>query len=599
MDTENSRKDVLPYLIMIMLFFLLILYLSYYYSISSGKQVDFMDTDNYMRLIRVEQLAETGDWYDSTIHRSNFPYGETLHWTRPLDILMLAGAYILTPFMGFEKGLTYWGIAISPFLGTLCLAALTWATKPFMDRKTQQLLWIIFIGQKILFQIFAFGRPDHHSLLALLFILLFGYLYRMSCSDSDRKYSLLGGLMAALSFWVSVESIFFIILVFLTMVTLWIMYGQSYARRLSVFSTALMLFSCIFLLVERPLNSIFMVEYDKLSIVHIFVFLIATIFACLLSLPKDRPINQKFAQLGAAAIPSVLILWAVFPDFFHGPMAGVNPEIVPIWLSRVSEVQPLLSSSIFFRVSVIGPLVLALIYLVHMFIKRKENQIGLLVLLISGAVLFIPLTLYQIRMAYHLMVLMVIVLTLFLSELVKKVSNIKNDRMKPFYRVTLILVFILAFPAAGLYTAVLADDGKPSSEYDLPALCEFLNTYQRSDPSAECILTYIDFGPEILYRTDFNVIATPYHRNDAGILYNHKVMAAESDMKAQNMLAERSVDLLILCPDSQEKKSYQKTSSKNTFYEHLIADKTPKFLNKIDLPKSLAESFIVYRVVHN
>ncbi len=596
MNTENSRKELLPYLIMIMLFFFVILYLSYYYYLTSGQLVDFVDTDNYMRMIRVEQLADTGDWFDSTIHRSNSPYGETLHWTRPLDVLLLTGAYILTPFLGFEKGLMYWGITISPCLGMMCLLALTWATHPFMNLKTQQLLWILFIGQKILFQIFLFGRPDHHSLLALLFIFLFGFLYRMGCPNSNRKDSILGGLMAALSFWISVESIFFIILVFLTMVVLWLMKGQSYARRLFDFSAALLLFSSLFLLIERPFSTILAVEYDKISIVHIFVFLIASAFAYAANRLKSESIKMKIIQLGIVSLPAVLILWLVFPEFFHGPMAGINPAIVPIWLSGVSEVQPLISSGIFYSISIIGPVVLALLYLAYILFKCKNDNTVLLVPLIVGAVLFIPLTFYQLRMAYHLMVLTVIALTLLLNELVRYVSGIKNDRLKPVFRVTVILVFILGFPAAGLYTASLEDDGKLSAEYDLTSLCGFLNTYQKSDPDSECILTYIDFGPEILYRTNYNVISTPYHRNDEGILYNYQVMAAENDTKAQKMLAQRSVDLLILCPTSAEKNTYKKTVDNSTFYEQLIANHTLQFLTKIDLPEELAESFIVYRV---
>jgi len=99
-----------------------------------------------------------------------------------------------------------------------------------------------------------------------------------------------------------------------------------------------------------------------------------------------------------------------------------------------------------------------------------------------------------------------------------------------------------------------------------------------------------------MYRTNYEVIATPYHRNDSGIMYNHEVMAAKSDTQAKELLTERSVDLIILCPDSSEKKSYQKTVDKSTFYEQLIANHSPQFLSKVNLPEELAESFIVYRV---
>ncbi len=62
--------------------------------------------DGYMRLNRVTQLYLTGDWYDSGIRRSNAPYGEVLHWTRPLDLLLLAGAFVSAPFSDFRTGLS-------------------------------------------------------------------------------------------------------------------------------------------------------------------------------------------------------------------------------------------------------------------------------------------------------------------------------------------------------------------------------------------------------------------------------------------------------------------------------------------------------------
>ena len=38
-----------------------------------------MDTDSYMRLVRVRRLAEMG-WFDGTIPRSNAPFGRFESW---------------------------------------------------------------------------------------------------------------------------------------------------------------------------------------------------------------------------------------------------------------------------------------------------------------------------------------------------------------------------------------------------------------------------------------------------------------------------------------------------------------------------------------
>ncbi len=51
---------------------------------------DLIDADGYMRVLRVQRLLETGRWLDGLMPRSNYPFGEVLHWTRPMDLLLLA-----------------------------------------------------------------------------------------------------------------------------------------------------------------------------------------------------------------------------------------------------------------------------------------------------------------------------------------------------------------------------------------------------------------------------------------------------------------------------------------------------------------------------
>ena len=55
------------------------------------------DSDAYMRLVRVLQLHDSGAWFDPREPRINPPEGHIQHWTRPLDALLLAGAWLLQP----------------------------------------------------------------------------------------------------------------------------------------------------------------------------------------------------------------------------------------------------------------------------------------------------------------------------------------------------------------------------------------------------------------------------------------------------------------------------------------------------------------------
>lgn len=93
-----------------------------------------VDPDGYMRLNRVLQLHDGGAWFDSRDWRINPPEGHVQHWTRPLDAVLLAGAWLLEPLLGFRQGLHLWGVLFSPVCLGLSLLALAWATEPVLDR---------------------------------------------------------------------------------------------------------------------------------------------------------------------------------------------------------------------------------------------------------------------------------------------------------------------------------------------------------------------------------------------------------------------------------------------------------------------------------
>ncbi len=61
-----------------------------------------IDPDGYMRLARVAQLWADGNWFDPVFARIGPPEGLALHWSRPFDLLLLFGALLASPLLGFE-----------------------------------------------------------------------------------------------------------------------------------------------------------------------------------------------------------------------------------------------------------------------------------------------------------------------------------------------------------------------------------------------------------------------------------------------------------------------------------------------------------------
>lgn len=598
---SKKRNGLLPYFVMIIIIFLIINIIAYHKVVLNKNLAELTDTDTYMRLVRVEQLAETGNWYDSVIHRSNYPYGDELHWTRLLDMILLAGAYLITPFQGFDKGLLTFGIIISPLLGICCILALLRVTESVINKNAQRLLMLIFIAQPILLQVFLMGRPDHHGLIILLFVLMLGCLYKIAEQSKNNNYVLFCGFIAALSLWVSIENIFVVIMVFITVGILWLIHGEDYAHKLLRFSLSTFCFCIFFLLIERPLSTLFVIEYDKISIVHIFVLMLSVIATYFLTLIKSKALFNKIIKLTLILIYLGLVLWVIFPVFYQGPMAEVNKAIYPIWLNKVSETQSLWTTELSNRIIIIGQTSLFVMYLIYLVAsKRFQSQLTFLLPLICGFVIFLPLTVYMIRMSYYFEIIIILLLAVFLDDIIAQINLLKKrDLTKSLIRVLVIIIFVLGLPGLGIFLNALSNNSLENDTKipDIKELSTYLNNYQINHPDAKTILTLLDFGPELLYRTNYNTISTPYHRNDQGILFNYEVMAAESTEQVQKMLKERSVDLLILCPKSVEKLFYKKTTENSTFYEQLISGKKPAYLEEVDLSNELKDSFIVYQII--
>ena len=126
------------------------------------------DGDSYMRLVRVTRLLQGGDWRDQGIPRANAPHGHALHWSRPLDGLLVVGAAALTPSLGDGAALHQAGVWQSPLLHVLTLLALLWAARPLLPPSGLLWLGLLFPLQLLLDYQFTPGRPDHHALIRAL-----------------------------------------------------------------------------------------------------------------------------------------------------------------------------------------------------------------------------------------------------------------------------------------------------------------------------------------------------------------------------------------------------------------------------------------------
>ena len=137
LDSRDIGQGVRPFWLFPILLLILLQFAMVWRNPGFLEKRMLSDADGYTRLARVEVLAGGGSWYDASAVRANVPYGTTLHWTRPFDLLLLAGALPLLPFTSMKSAIYWSGTLINPILLVMTLAVLMWAIKPLLQR------WII------------------------------------------------------------------------------------------------------------------------------------------------------------------------------------------------------------------------------------------------------------------------------------------------------------------------------------------------------------------------------------------------------------------------------------------------------------------------
>jgi hypothetical protein len=572
-----------------------------------------IDPDNYMRLVRVNRLFETGAWFDSSIPRSNAPFGEVLHWTRPFDVLLLVGSAILLPFFSFSEALFWSGVFVSPLLLLLIGYSAVWASAPLSGRRFRFLAMITLLAQVGVLQSTLPGRPDHHSLHILIFVLTVGMAIRWLMKPFSRQISgLTGGLVGA-GLWVGPEFLVPLALLLACGLFLWIRKGKDLAGKNLWFSLGLVGVLLLALLLEHRPSDLLSVEYDRISILHVVIAGSAVLFwGGISKLPGHRAglhhVKGRIIWTLLAGPLALGVLVALFPSFLSGPEAGIHPRLMPLWRTYVVEDQPLVSSMgmsewgdfLFY----LGPVVFCLPFLAWILFKEWDKPTGdVWVLLGIFLLTFTGLALFRIRFVPYPEVVFIIVSVTLISRILPLLHGIRNALLGTLLR-SGVAFGIICGPL--LLGAALMGAGEPAGQESAAALASdcpitdmavVLADLDAFGGAPQVIATHMGYGPEILYRTHHRVIGTPYHRNADGILSLFSILAATDLTEARRLVEERGVGLILVCPHHSwiYSASEEGTSGDASFHNQLVAGQVPDWLETVNLTGEIPGGFLLFR----
>jgi hypothetical protein len=594
------------------------------------------DPDSYMRLNRVLALHDGGAWFDAREPRVNPPEGHLQHWTRPIDALLLAGAWLLEPVLGFRQGLYVVAVLFSPVALALCLIALGWAAAPLLERDARLFACLALLMQPTVVAYSSLGRADHHALLLLLFILFVGLVLRLLDGGAERGLAFAAGAVAALGVWISPEALVFVAPGLAALGLGWLFGHGSLARHNRNLLASATSCLALALLVERGPDALAGIENDRLSLVHLSLFALLGLFWMVVPfrgdfgrslywqqraarfadhrrLPAHRQsraawhwprivVRAVLAGAGAAGIAALMLI--MFPALQQGPLGEVDPVYQHLRLERIVEIQPLvaldglsateLGEAANRLIQIVGIALVALPFLLVLVGRPSATQHLWLAVALALAV-FLPLAFHQVRWSSYAQIALLLPYSAAVGWGLHRLAGRLPGWSLVLCRPLLILVALFwplllgqAFPQQKIVTA---DQSCPLVDL-APVLA------QAGADAGGTVLGMADYGPEILYRTGLGVLSIPNHRPQPGFAATYRILTAAEPARARAELERHRVGWILLCPNPVEREAFGGAMPAGAnLYQTLLAGEPPAWLRPVPLPPEVAGEVRLFAVV--
>lgn len=581
--------------------------------------------DSYMRLNRVVQLWQSGDWLDPVYHRIFAPFGHVQHWTRPMDLLLLAGGIVGAPFVGFATALHGWAVLVNPVLHAACLLVTVWAASAIVARRSLWVVAFLFILQPGLFNAFMIARPDHQGLIVLTATGLVGLTLHLLKGPHRPGLALASGVVAGFAVWISVETLIVVLISIAALAVRWLIADRSAARTLVQQSVALLGTLFLALVIERGEQGFANIEYDMISMAHLGLFAINCLaWIILASLTatshQSSSMGARLVVSGTLALIGGGALALVFPGFFSSPLDQVDPLYRATRLVNIREIQPMigataiavngLSTEIARAIMWMGQAAVALVWAVWLLIRAARDRgdpsglcqwfyLGL------GLAIFVAMTFAQVRWSPYAGLFALLVYGHFAVWAIDAVARRLDARrltlVRPFLVVGLSLwsYVPLVFMSAQFEAAVA---NVAAAHCKLRAATDFLAAPNGLGATQRRVLAFVDSGPEILYRTPHSVLSIPNHRPQPGFNLSYRAMTATDFAAAETLLRDAGVELALVCRATAprgfyaSRADYDPATDTPTLHEALIAGRPPAYLTEIDLPGGAAARLRLYAV---
>lgn len=546
-----------------------------------------LDPDGWARMIRVRELWNGGGWYEAVLPHLSAPDGLSLHWTRPLDVLIVVPAWIALQFGADRNEALIWaGTLVCPVLHAMTALAAGWAAR----RAWPQFAYAAYYAVLVIFAYGVLGgysvagRADHHVLVVLAIVVGLGFAARATWPDAPRGAAQAAGVAFGFGVWVSPEALMVALPVLLALGIGWLLSrdGARWAVQGSRMALGLAAMVALAIAVERPPAEWLAVEYDKVSAHHLLMAaLIAAVFAAA-GRATHSGLARRFIAGAALSLLAGGFLVLVNPGTLGLSLSGADPASANLLLPVVQEMQPIRLVSrggvaIALEFAGMAPAGLLAAAILMWQGRRDGSWVRGLMLLLAVMATLVA-TLSHRRFGTNLAGVGAVVAAGLMGMAARTAWPLA-------LRVLLMLVVVVLLFGPPAIAPFLQQRTMDLGGVLAPRGCHarevtnwLLELAQEGDRrSAPIVLTSdINQTAELAWRTHLRFVGAPYHRGGAAILDTLVFFGAEDEQTLQAVLGRRPVQYLLVCSDT--------FAGGGAFARRLLSDDLPDWVEAVPPP---------------
>lgn len=514
-----------------------------------------VDPDGWARLLRVREWWDTGEWYPALLPYLAAPEGLSLHWTRPLDLLILGGAWAGVHLLGAEpaRAILLAGALVCPLLHAATVVTLGFAARRVWPDHPLAPYYALLavLGHTAINGYAMVGRADHHALITGAGAMGLYWALRAAAGSAPMRHAVFAGIAFGFGVWVGPEVLLVAIPVLLGFGILWLFAADGAGAARHGLGTALGMAGVVALAtpLERPPAEWLAPEFDKVSVYHlVMLLLIAAVFAGAMRMARLPPFTRALAgaAMGGAAGAALLL---AFPGTLGGAFSWSDalPEIAEMMPVPVGDWRRAGESFTLVGIALAAvPAVLALLVA-----RDRPDARPQAVLLLATLGVTLAATLLHRRFG----VMLILPAAIAVAGLIGLVARLRLPPAAgalaalaclPLLMPGLVSLLPGAVPEAPAATAD-ADDacGRAAFAQSLATAVAATGT-----PVAEAVIMSSDpnHGPALAWRTRLRFVAAPYHRGQAAVVDAAGFFGATDPAMAEAIARRRRVRFVLVCP---------------------------------------------------